>query len=267
MNTPSHRINHPIKRLFFLCAGLIIMAFGVAFSIKAALGTSPISSVPYVTSAISGLSVGTTTIIMNFLFVLIQIAILRKQYDWFQLLQLPAAILFGTMIDVARVILQPINVSGYLSQWILCAIGIFLVAVRCQRRGHGKPGHHRRRRHRACHLQGGAHPFWQHEDVVRRHTGLFVHPSLLFLFRPSGRCTGRNHRRCCSGRTDHKTNQPLDEKGGAAYSLLNIQKRKATEISVALLFLRKKDIFNTDCSILVRDEVLSVKGGYIIAYE
>ena len=28
-----------------------------------------------------------------------------------------------------------------------------------------------------------------------------------------------------------------------------------------------EDIFNTDCSILVRDEVLSVKGGYIIAYE
>ena len=64
-----------------LCLGLTIMAFGVAFSIKAALGTSPISSVPYVTSTISGLSVGTTTIIMNFMFVLIQIAILRKKYD------------------------------------------------------------------------------------------------------------------------------------------------------------------------------------------
>ena len=43
------------------------MAFGVAFSIKAGLGTAPISSVPYVTSEISGLSVGTTTIIMNFI--------------------------------------------------------------------------------------------------------------------------------------------------------------------------------------------------------
>lgn len=67
------------KRIIFLCLGLTIMAFGVAFSIKAALGTSPISSVPYVTSTISGLSVGTTTIIMNFMFVLIQIAILRKK--------------------------------------------------------------------------------------------------------------------------------------------------------------------------------------------
>ncbi len=96
------KINHPFKRLLFLCLGLIIMAFGVAFSIKAALGTSPISSVPYVTSKISGLSVGTTTIIMNFIFVLIQIAILNKDYDCFQLLQLPAAVLFGTMIDVAE---------------------------------------------------------------------------------------------------------------------------------------------------------------------
>lgn len=89
------RWTHPVRRLAFLCAGLIIMAFGVAFSIKAALGTSPISSVPYVTARISGMSVDTTTIIMNFIFVLIQIGILRKQYQWFQLLQFPAAVLVG----------------------------------------------------------------------------------------------------------------------------------------------------------------------------
>lgn len=105
------------------------MAFGVAFSIKAALGTSPISSVPYVTSTISGLSVGTTTIIMNFMFVLIQIAILRKKYDWFQLLQFPAAIVFGTMIDVAEYLLKPVEFSNYLEQWLLCVVGIFLVAL------------------------------------------------------------------------------------------------------------------------------------------
>lgn len=109
--------------------GLTIMAFGVAFSIKAALGTSPISSVPYVTSTISGLSVGTTTIIMNFMFVLIQIAILRKKYDWFQLLQFPAAIVFGTMIDVAEYLLKPVAFSNYLEQWLLCVVGVFLVAL------------------------------------------------------------------------------------------------------------------------------------------
>lgn len=120
--------NHLFKRVVLLCLGLIIMAFGVAFSIQAGLGTSPISSVPYSTSEISGLSVGTTTIIMNFMFVLIQIAILRKQYDWFQLLQFPAAILFGVAIDLAEFLIQPITYSNYFQQWVLCAIGIFLIA-------------------------------------------------------------------------------------------------------------------------------------------
>lgn len=125
----QHSFDHLAKRIIFLCLGLTIMAFGVAFSIKAALGTSPISSVPYVTSTISGLSVGTTTIIMNFMFVLIQIAILRKKYDWFQLLQFPAAIVFGTMIDVAEYLLKPVEFSNYLEQRLLCVVGVFLVAL------------------------------------------------------------------------------------------------------------------------------------------
>lgn len=123
------RWTHPVRRLALLCAGLIIMAFGVAFSIKAALGTSPISGVPYVTARISGLSVGTTTIIMNFLFVLIQIAILRRQYEWFQLLQFPAAVLFGVMIDVAEAVLAPLPAGNYAQQWLLCAAGIFFIAL------------------------------------------------------------------------------------------------------------------------------------------
>ena len=124
----KNKANHLIKRVALLCLGLIIMAFGVAFSIQAGLGTSPISSVPYSTSEISGLSVGTTTIIMNFMFVLIQIAILRKRYDWFQLLQFPAAILFGVAIDLAEFLIQSITYSNYLQQWVLCAAGIFLIA-------------------------------------------------------------------------------------------------------------------------------------------
>lgn len=118
-----------IRRLLLLCSGLSGMAFGVAFSIKAYLGTSPISSLPYVTSVLSGLSVGTTTILMNTFFILLQIMILRKRYQWFQLLQFPAVLLFGSMIDLAEKVLEGISLSGYLQQWILCLIGIFLVAL------------------------------------------------------------------------------------------------------------------------------------------
>lgn len=125
----NNKPNHIFKRFILLCSGLIIMAIGVAFSIKAGLGTSPISSVPYVTAKISGLSVGITTIIMNALFIIIQICILNKQYDWFQLLQFPAAILFGSTIDIAVLFIDFISVSSYWQQWILCILGIIFLAL------------------------------------------------------------------------------------------------------------------------------------------
>lgn len=129
MSKAGIRRPHLPARCLCLALSLAIMAFGVAFSIKAALGTSPISSFPYVTSCISGLSVGTTTILMNSAFVLIQILILRRQYEWFQLLQIPAAILFGSMIDVGSWVIQGLSCSSYLQQWLFCIIGIVLVAL------------------------------------------------------------------------------------------------------------------------------------------
>ena len=125
----NNKPNHIFKRLILLCSCLIIMAIGVAFSIKAGLGTSPISSVPYVTAKISGLSVGITTIIMNALFIIIQICILNKEYDWFQLLQFPAAILFGSTIDIAALFIDFISISSYWQQWILCILGIIFLAL------------------------------------------------------------------------------------------------------------------------------------------
>lgn len=129
MNEEKQRLEHIPARLVMLLVGFGVMAFGVAFSIKGALGTSPISSVPYVTGYISGLSVGATTIIMNGIFVLLQIAILRRRYQWVQLLQFPAAIVFGLFINGAGVVLQGIHYSNYLQQWVLCAIGIVLVGL------------------------------------------------------------------------------------------------------------------------------------------
>ena len=39
-----------LKRYGMLCVGLLIMSFGIACSIKAELGTSPVSSLPFVLS-------------------------------------------------------------------------------------------------------------------------------------------------------------------------------------------------------------------------
>ena len=118
-----------IRRYLLLLVGLAIMAFGVAFSIKASLGTSPISSVPYVVSLFAPLTVGTATIIMHCVFILLQILILRKKYHPIQLMQLPVALFFGYLTDFGVWAVQGITCNHYLQQWLVCLIGIFLVAV------------------------------------------------------------------------------------------------------------------------------------------
>ena len=123
-----------MKRVLVFIVGLCIMAFGVSFSVKAGIGVSPISCVPYIYSLYFPLSIGEFTILLNAIFMLIQIAILRKNYKLIQLVQLPALIFFGYCIDVTMSMVKNLNPSNYMEQFILCilsclvlAFGIFLV--------------------------------------------------------------------------------------------------------------------------------------------
>ena len=74
------------KRYLTLLAGFSIMAFGVAFSIKSELGTSPVSSVPYALSIFTPLTVGQTTIAFNCTLIFLQILLLRRRFRLFQLM-------------------------------------------------------------------------------------------------------------------------------------------------------------------------------------
>lgn len=118
-----------VKRYLMLCIGLAVMAFGVAFSIKAGLGTSPISSLPYVLSCLIPFTVGTTTIMLHVTLILLQILLLRKRYELIQLMQLPVALVFGSLTDFAVWALDGISAGSYLEQWLLCAVGILLVGI------------------------------------------------------------------------------------------------------------------------------------------
>ena len=67
-----------LKRYLIFLVGLFINSFGVSFVTKASLGTSPISSIPYVLSLNFPLTLGNFTIIFSILLILLQIVILRK---------------------------------------------------------------------------------------------------------------------------------------------------------------------------------------------
>ena len=118
-----------VRRYGLLGLGLLITAFGIAFSIQAGLGTSPISSLPYVVSLLTPLSVGTATICLHGVLILLQLLILRRRYDPVQLLQLPVALVFGYLTDLGVWVIQGIPVPSYGVRWLLCLAGVFLVGV------------------------------------------------------------------------------------------------------------------------------------------
>lgn len=123
MNLREH-----IIRYSMLSIGLFIMTLGVSLSIKANLGTTPISCIPYVLSLGLPLTVGEFTIIFNLILVLLQIIILRKDFQKWQLLQIFVCILFGYFTDLSLWLLSGINASNYFISWILTILSCFILA-------------------------------------------------------------------------------------------------------------------------------------------
>lgn len=109
--------------------GLFIMSFGVAISIRATLGTSPVSSLPTVLSFVAPLSVGVFTMISNVLYLLLQIILMGRKFPPIQLLQLPALMAFGPFIDLNMAWTGWIAPTNYLMQWVWILVSIVVVAI------------------------------------------------------------------------------------------------------------------------------------------
>ncbi len=113
-------------RLGIYCLGLLILAFGIALAVNSDLGVSPVSSLPYVVSQIAGISLGTCTIIIYALYVLLQMAISRK-FQPTLLLQLVFSTIFGYFVDGAKFILGDFCLPTYLGQLAMLAASIILI--------------------------------------------------------------------------------------------------------------------------------------------
>ena len=117
-------MNHMVRRYVFFVAGLFVNSLGVAFITRADLGTSPISSIPYVLSLNFSLTLGQYTMIFSAFIVLLQVLILRKDYPPIQLLQLLVGVLFGYFIDFSMdVLLDWLNPDQYAAKMIYLLIG------------------------------------------------------------------------------------------------------------------------------------------------
>ncbi len=131
--SPSSHINFAIRIAFYL-VGFLIMTLGIAVSVKSDLGVSPVSSIPYTITCITGLDLGLATIVFHVALVVLQIVLLRRAFQAKNLLQVPVGVLFGAFttfsVNLLAFIPTPTDVWAQIAMMlvstVLIAFGIFL---------------------------------------------------------------------------------------------------------------------------------------------
>jgi len=106
------------------------MTIGIGVSIKADLGVSPVSSVPYTITLIAGIEMGKATILFHIALVLLQVIILRKEFELKQLAQVPVGVLFGYFTTFSNYLTGLLPSPEHLAfQLLFLLISIIIVAI------------------------------------------------------------------------------------------------------------------------------------------
>lgn len=121
------------RRYILFAVSLFVNAMGIAFITKALLGTPPITSVTYVLSMFTPLTIGQWTIVLNLLFVLFELPFMtRKELKddlRMFLLQIPISLCFGTFIDLSMNMLYWLEPVKYIDQIIYLLVGCVILAA------------------------------------------------------------------------------------------------------------------------------------------
>lgn len=126
-----HKLNARqfLLRVGIYVVGLFFMALGVALSVNANLGISPVNSLPYVVSVISGIDQGTCVIIIFCLYILAQILLLRREFRLIDLTQILFSTIFGYLVNFAKWLVGDFALPTYAGQLLMMAVSIVVVAL------------------------------------------------------------------------------------------------------------------------------------------
>ncbi len=116
-----------IKRYIFLLVGLFVNGLCVSFITKAGLGTSPITSIPYTLSLGFTPTVGMFTLVFNIFLVILQVILLRRNFQLQNLLQLPIIALFSFFIDLTMSLLGFMQPETYAMKIVSLIVGCLIL--------------------------------------------------------------------------------------------------------------------------------------------
>ena len=107
---------HMLTRYAYSTGGIFLVAFAIAMMVRCNLGVNTLSGPPYVlTRRFPGsLTLGQYTVLVNTLFILIQLAVLRSRFKFRYLLQIAASLVLGSFIDLSNIMLswlEPVSLA------------------------------------------------------------------------------------------------------------------------------------------------------------
>ena len=119
-----------LRRYVIFFFGLVFSSFGVAFTTKAGLGTSPVSAIPYsVSLVLPVLTFGQWLIVLCLIQVAVQIILLRRQAKPVEMiLQVILAFGFGYFTDLSMLCLAGFQPEGYLWKVLSLLVGCVIMA-------------------------------------------------------------------------------------------------------------------------------------------
>ena len=119
------------KRYLLFLIGLFIAAMGVAFSTKAGLGTSPVASVPYSCSLVSGLfTFGGWLNLWSVLQITTQVLVMKGKCNYIEIaIQTALAFVYGYLTNFACWLVRDLTADTYPVQMAYMIAGCFILAL------------------------------------------------------------------------------------------------------------------------------------------
>lgn len=131
-------VKETAKRYAMFLSGVLVCAVGIALITRAGLGTSPVSSAPFVLSLVTPpvtvlgrtltLSMGVYTFAFNMLFLVCE-ALLLRRISWLQALQIPATLLLSFCLDGALALIPTQYGGPYPMSLLFLLLGCPVMAL------------------------------------------------------------------------------------------------------------------------------------------
>jgi len=119
-----------LRRIALLLVLMTFVGIGASITLKIAIGVAAWDAMAQSVAFMTGIKVGTIGMLFNSSCVLGQILLLKKNFKWIQLLQIPVNIVLGAIINFFLYdVLGPLTIDSYIVKLLLLLAAQVLIAL------------------------------------------------------------------------------------------------------------------------------------------